>query len=78
MWRVYTSRWINHRLCGGRKGEMLSTRCHREQRVLLVQVIDWSFFIIRGEINHCANSEVIDAQTQQSSTGKAEDTAVSP
>lgn len=73
MWRVHLSRMANYYLLNGRRGEMVSTRCEREGRVFYRSIINWTFFILRGEIGHCANMQVID-ETQQSATGPEEET----
>lgn len=46
------SRLLN-RLTGGRRGEMLCTRAHREGWTLFVRCVDAAFELLRGEVNHC-------------------------
>lgn len=52
--RVRWSRRINAWL-GGNPKEMLSSRLHREQR-LVRYIVDLIFLILRGEVNHCFNT----------------------
>ena len=54
--RVRISRAINYYLLGGKKGVMVSTRVYVEHRQTTTTIIDWMFFILRGERNHSRNS----------------------
>ncbi len=47
-----TSQWMNTVLLGGDPNECISGRCWREQR-RVYRAIDWLFFLVRGESNHC-------------------------
>ena len=55
MYRVYISRWLNHRLFGGNPNMMISTRVYVQDRRFWVTVIDLIFWLIRGEVEHCRN-----------------------
>lgn len=60
MWRVRCSRWINYRLLHGQPHQMVSTRCYVENRYGWLLCIDWWFYTLRGERNHCYNSFYVD------------------
>jgi len=68
MWRVHLSRLVNHHALGG-KYEMVSTRCYKEDRHFWACLINWAFFLLRGEIDHCANMARLDAETTQKRAG---------
>ena len=58
--REHISRWLNYKLFGGNPRMMISTRVYIEDRVLLTKVIDFAFYIIRKEREHCRNSFYFD------------------
>lgn len=60
MWKVHISRWVNYHLLNGKQGQMISTRAYVEHRLSTQLTIDWMFFILRGEKNHCRNCLYLD------------------
>lgn len=54
-WLDATSQWLNAFFLGGDPNECISGRCWREQR-MIYKSIDWLFWVIRGEVNHCQNA----------------------
>lgn len=80
MWRVHCSRALNHHILGGDKNFMISSRMYYEHRYGWMLCIDWWFYTLRGEQNHCFNSYYLDVKerhnaTYQSSTGTPEEEA---
>lgn len=53
MLKVNVSRWVNYYLLRGRKDEMVSSRVYRECRYGWRLCIDWWFYVLRGDIDHC-------------------------
>ena len=78
MARRHVSRWINHRILGGDPDFMVSSRIYIEYRYGWMLCLDWWFYALRGEVNHCFNCYCLDvkerynAQTYQSSTREEE------
>ncbi len=50
-----TSQWLNCFLFNGDPNECISGRCWREDRAIR-ESIDWLFFVIAGESDHCENA----------------------
>lgn len=60
MIRVKISRLINYHLLRGKRGQMVSTRVYVEERTQAVIIIDWVFFVLRGEEGHCEKASRYD------------------
>ena len=55
MFRVKVSRRLNA-LTGGRSNQTISSRIHEENLYGWRLAIDWWFYILRGEKNHCRHT----------------------
>lgn len=75
MRRVRFSRWLNS-LLGGRPDQMISSRVHEEDLYFWCLTIDWWFYVLRRERQHCRASSLWErrtyAQTDQGPTREAE------
>jgi hypothetical protein len=74
MWKVYLSRYINHWLFRGDKGEMLSARIHREGWWCEF-IINAIFFWHNRHCERCHRWEVRYAQTHEETTRASEEAA---
>lgn len=69
MAKKHVSRWINQRILRGNKHFMVSSRCYIEHRYGWMLCIDWLFYILRGETNHCFNCYCLDVKEKQHDRG---------
>lgn len=71
MWKVYLSRWINHRLLGGKPNQMISSRVYVEHHITWERRIDCLFF---WHCRHCRRSFLWEAhyEAEKKRTEKAQ------
>lgn len=73
MYRVYVSRFINHRLLNGKPDEMVSSRIYREKRYGWRLTIDLWFYWLLGQQDHCRQSYLWERSVNSGQTTQVAD-----